>query len=85
MKAMYGVFLLDTQTIWTPQAGSSGLGDPPAGLAGFRKFGDTLVGSERVASAGDGMSRPLLIMMQGRTARPLSPRTSQDVAPGHCP
>jgi hypothetical protein len=33
---VYGVFLLDTQTIWTPQAGSSGLGDPPADLAGFR-------------------------------------------------
>jgi carbonic anhydrase len=50
MKAMYGVFLLDTQAIWTPQAGSSGLGDPPADLAGFRKFADTLLGSERIAS-----------------------------------
>ena len=25
MKAMYGVFLLDTQTIWTPQAGQADL------------------------------------------------------------
>jgi carbonic anhydrase len=50
VKAMYGVFLLDTFTIWTPQAGSGGLGDPPADLAGFRKFADTLLGSERIAS-----------------------------------
>jgi carbonic anhydrase len=50
MKAVYGVFLLDTQTIWTPQAGSSGLGDPPADLAGFRKFADALLESERIAS-----------------------------------
>ena len=50
LKAMYGVFLLDTHTIWTPEAGSGGLGDPPADLAGFRKFADTLLGSERIAS-----------------------------------
>ena len=50
VKAMYGVFLLDACTIWTPQAGSGGLGDPPADLAGFRKFADTLLGSERIAS-----------------------------------
>ena len=50
MRAMYGVFLLDTFTIWTPQAGSGGLGDPPADLAGFREFADTLLGSERIAS-----------------------------------
>jgi carbonic anhydrase len=50
LKAMYGVFLLNTHTIWTPEAGSGGLGDPPADLAGFRKFADTLLGSERIAS-----------------------------------
>jgi carbonic anhydrase len=50
LKAVYGVFLLDTHTIWTPEAGSGGLGDPPADLAGFRKFADTLLGSERIAS-----------------------------------
>jgi carbonic anhydrase len=50
LKAMYGVFLLGTHTIWTPEAGSGGLGDPPADLAGFRKFADTLLGSERIAS-----------------------------------
>jgi carbonic anhydrase len=50
LKAMYGVFLLDTHTIWTPDVGSGGLGDPPADLAGFRKFADTLLGSERISS-----------------------------------
>ncbi len=50
LKAMYGVFLLDTHTIWTPEVGSGGLGDPPADLAGFRKFADTLLGSERISS-----------------------------------
>jgi carbonic anhydrase len=50
LKAMYGVYLLDTHTIWTPEASSGGLGDPPVGLAGFRKFGDILLRSERIAS-----------------------------------
>jgi carbonic anhydrase len=50
LKAVYGVFLLDTHTIWAPEASSGGLGDPPVDLAGFRKFADTLLGSERVAS-----------------------------------
>jgi carbonic anhydrase len=50
LKAVYGVFLLDTHTVWTPAAGSGGLGDPPRDLAGFRKFADNLPRSERIAS-----------------------------------
>jgi hypothetical protein len=50
LKAVYEVFLLETHTVWTPAAGSGGLGDPPEDLAGFRKFADTLPGSERIAS-----------------------------------
>jgi hypothetical protein len=50
MTSVYEVYLLDARTIWTPQAGSNGLGDPPADLAGFRKFADALLGSERIAS-----------------------------------
>jgi carbonic anhydrase len=50
LEAVYGVFLLETHTVWTPEAGSGGLGNPPGDLAGFRKFADTLLGSERIAS-----------------------------------
>jgi carbonic anhydrase len=50
LKAVYGVLLLDTYMIWTPEAGSGGLGDPPVDLSGFRKFADILLGSKRIAS-----------------------------------
>ena len=45
-------------TVWTPGS-SSGLGEPPADLAGFRQFADSLAGSERITAllaGGDGAS-----------------------------
>ncbi len=50
LKAVFGVFLLDKHTIWSPAAGAGALGDPPDDLAGFRNFADTLLGSERIVS-----------------------------------
>jgi carbonic anhydrase len=56
LKAVYGVFLLETLTVWTPGS-SSGLSEPPADLAGFRQFADSLAGSKRITAllaGGDG-------------------------------
>ena len=50
LKAVYGVLLLNTYMIWTPEAGPGGLGDRPADLSGFRKFADTLLELERIVS-----------------------------------
>ena len=50
LRAVYGVFLLDRHSIWTPDAGAGGLANPPADLAAFREFADALIGSERIAS-----------------------------------
>ena len=58
LKAVYGVFLLETHTVWTPGS-STGLGEPPADLAGFRQFADSLVGSDRIASLLGGGEGPL--------------------------
>jgi len=52
LKAVYGVFLLDSHTVWTPSqeaAGSSGLCEPPQKLSEFRAFGDLLARSDRIA------------------------------------
>jgi carbonic anhydrase len=50
LKAVYGVFLLDSLAIWTPADVAGALRDPPVDLAAFRDFADALVGSQRIAS-----------------------------------
>ena len=50
LKAVYGVFLLDGLTVWTPVAGSSGLGEPPGDLAGLIRGYPGRIGADRVPS-----------------------------------
>jgi carbonic anhydrase len=53
LRAVYGVYLLETRRVWTPRlAGSTatGLAEPPRDLAGFVELGGAIVQSERIAS-----------------------------------
>jgi carbonic anhydrase len=53
MRAVYGVYLLESQTIWGPAGrtdGVTGLADPPENLASFLEFGERIVSSDRIAS-----------------------------------
>ena len=52
VRAVYGVFLLDTHEVWTPPldgVAHPGLSAPPADLTAFHRFGDALVRSDRIA------------------------------------
>jgi len=53
LQVVYGVYLLETHTVWVPRRGSAtgtGLAAAPKGLAGFVELGDALVQSERMVS-----------------------------------
>jgi len=53
LKAVYGVYLLETREVWVPRLGNikgTGLAEAPRDLAGFVELGDALVRSERIAS-----------------------------------
>jgi carbonic anhydrase len=53
LRAVYGVYLLDSHRIWAPQdavADRQGLASPPADLAAFQEFGRAVVKSERITS-----------------------------------
>jgi carbonic anhydrase len=53
MRAVYGVYLLDTRKIWAPQgvaAESGGLAASPGDLAAFAALGSAVVRSERITS-----------------------------------
>ena len=47
LKAVYGVYLLETRQIWSATA--SGLADPPSDTDAFVEFGDVVVRSPRIA------------------------------------
>jgi len=53
LRALFGVYLLDTRRIWAPRgtaAETDGLADPPSDLAAFADFAQAAVRSERIAS-----------------------------------
>lgn len=53
LRAVYGVYLLDTRQIWAPRADGSktgGLDHPPANRAAFAALGQAVVRSERIAA-----------------------------------
>jgi len=53
LRAVYGVYLLDTRQIWAPRADDSktgGLANPPADRAAFAALGQALVRSDRITS-----------------------------------
>ena len=53
IRAVYGVYLLETRQVWAPHRGTSawtGLADPPSDLASFGEFGDSVARSDRIAS-----------------------------------
>ena len=53
LRAVYGVYLLDTRQVWAPICGTAawtGLADPPSDLADFVKFGNDVVQSTRIRS-----------------------------------
>jgi carbonic anhydrase len=53
LRAVYGVYLLETREVWTPpfsKVQDTGLAAPPRDLAGFVEFGNSIVQSERIAS-----------------------------------
>jgi carbonic anhydrase len=53
LKAVYGVFLLDTRQVWAPRRGTAmwtGLADPPGDLSAFVELGDDIIHSERIIS-----------------------------------
>jgi carbonic anhydrase len=53
LKAVYGVYLLDTRQVWAPRRGTTlwtGLADPPSDLAAFVALGDDIIHSERIKS-----------------------------------
>ena len=49
MQAVYGIYLIETREVWTPQTGA-GLSVPPGDAAGFLALGDAIAKSERMAS-----------------------------------
>jgi carbonic anhydrase len=59
IRAVYGVYLLGGRQVWAPRAGSSecaGLAYPPADLASFGSFADTVLATERIARLLEGAS-----------------------------
>ena len=51
LRAVYGVYLLETRQVWTPRLGSpegGGLAAAPHDLAGFQELGDATVRSSRL-------------------------------------
>jgi carbonic anhydrase len=53
LRAVCGVYLLETRRVWAPRAGGgawSGLADPPTDFESFVEFGNAVVRSERIAS-----------------------------------
>jgi carbonic anhydrase len=53
LRAVYGVYLLETRQVWAPHRGSSawtGLADPPTDLAAFTEFGNSVIRSDRITS-----------------------------------
>lgn len=53
LRAVYGVYLLDTRQIWAPRADGSrtgGLDNPPADRAAFAAIGQAAVRSERITA-----------------------------------
>jgi carbonic anhydrase len=53
MRAVYGVYLLETREVWAPRLGDvkrTGLAAAPRDLAGFADLGNALVQSERISS-----------------------------------
>jgi carbonic anhydrase len=52
LRAVYGVYLLETREVWAPRPGDTktvGLAAAPHDLAGFVDLGDAIVQSERIA------------------------------------
>ena len=53
MRAVFGVYLLETREIWAPRVGNAkgiGLAAAPHELAGFNELGNAVVQSERIVS-----------------------------------
>jgi carbonic anhydrase len=53
LRAVYGVYLLETRQVWAPVRGTAawtGLADPPSDVADFIKFGNDVVRSTRIRS-----------------------------------
>lgn len=53
LRAVYGVYLLETREVWAPRLGNVkevGLAAAPADLAGFTDLGNAIVKSNRIAS-----------------------------------
>jgi carbonic anhydrase len=53
LRAVYGIYLLETREIWAPHLGKIkgiGLAAPPRDPAGFIELGDAIVQSNRIAS-----------------------------------
>jgi carbonic anhydrase len=53
LRAAYGVYILETREVWAPCSGNingTGLAEAPFDPAGFARFGDAVVQSERIAS-----------------------------------
>jgi carbonic anhydrase len=53
LRAVYGVYLLETRQVWAPLRGAAawtGLADPPSDLADFTKLGNDVVQSARIRS-----------------------------------
>jgi carbonic anhydrase len=56
LRAVYGVYLLESREVWTPRLGQPkgmGLAPAPRDLADFVELGDAIVQSERILSLVD--------------------------------
>jgi carbonic anhydrase len=53
LRAVFGVYLLETRQVWVPRAGNInavGLAAAPKELAGFTELGEAIVRSDRIMS-----------------------------------
>ena len=53
IRAVYGVYLLETRQVWVPRRGTAvwtGLANPPSQPADFVELGNALLRSDRIAS-----------------------------------
>ena len=53
LRAVYGVYLLQSREIWTPTRsadGTTGLAEPPQNLASFAELGEAIAESDRIRS-----------------------------------
>ena len=53
LRAVYGVYVLETRQVWAPRHGTAtftGLADPPGNFADFVEFGDAVIRSDRISS-----------------------------------